>query len=100
MTDLGVVLLLVVAFIAAFGLLYVIAVFVREHRIVLKSGELTFTMLLMLALGVMIGAWFSGGFAVLAVAAAFLFLAVIWWVYTLYRRRTRDKTGRPRGSRA
>lgn len=82
----GTVLLLLVAFVAAVGLLFAVAAALKNWVFELSPREWGYTVVLTFSLGVLTAAYFDGDGALELLGMVPIFLAVVWWVARLWRR--------------
>lgn len=77
---------LAVAFLAAVGFVFVLAKALRNWVFELSPGEWGFSFLMTFSLGVLTAAWWDGDGTLILLALIPVFLAIVWWVWRLYRR--------------
>ncbi len=82
----GTVLLLLVAFVAAVGLLFAVAAALKNWVFELSPREWGYTVVLTFSLGVLTAAYFDGDGTLELLGMVPIFLAIIWWVARLWRR--------------
>ena len=82
----GTVLLLLVAFVAAVGLLSAVAAALKNWVFELSPREWGYTVVLTFSLGVLTAAYFDGDGTLELLGMVPIFLAVVWWVARLWRR--------------
>jgi hypothetical protein len=82
----GTVLLLLVAFVAAVGLLFSVAAALKNWVFELSPREWGYTVVLTFSLGVLTAAYFDGDETLELLGMVPIFLAIIWWVARLWRR--------------
>jgi len=78
--------LLLVAFVAAVGLLFAVAAALRSWAFELSPREWGYTVILTFSLGVLTAAYLDGDGTLELVGMVPIFLAVVWWVARLWRR--------------
>ena len=82
----GTVLLLLVAFVAAVGLLFAVAAALKNWVFELSPREWGYTVVLTFSLGVFTAAYFDGDGTLELLGMVPIFLAVVWWFARLWRR--------------
>ena len=82
----GTVLLLLVAFVAAIGLLFAVAAALKNWVFELSPREWGYTVVLTFSLGVLTAAYFDGDGTLELLGMVPIFLAIVWWVARLWRR--------------
>jgi hypothetical protein len=82
----GTVLLLLVAFVAAVGLLFAVAAAWMNWVFELSPREWGYTVVLTFSLGVLTAAYFDGDGTLELLGMVPIFLAIVWWVARLWRR--------------
>jgi hypothetical protein len=80
-------LLLAVAFLAAVGLLFTIATTLKNWAFDLSPREWGYSVILTFSLGVLAAAYLDGDGTLELLATIPIFLAVVWWIARLWRRR-------------
>ena len=82
----GTALLLLVAFVAAVGLLFAVAAALKNWVFELSPRDWGYTVVLRFSLGVLTAAYFDGDGTLELLGMVPIFLAVVWWVARLWRR--------------
>jgi hypothetical protein len=80
-------LFLVVAFLAALSVLFMVATALKRWVFELSPREWGYTVLLAFTFGVLLAGWFDGDGTLEFVSGLVIFLAFVWWVARLWRRR-------------
>ena len=86
MTAPGADILLVVAFVAAIGLLFAVAAALKNWVFELSPREWGYTVVLTFSLGILTAAYLDGDGTLELLGIVPIFLAVVWWVARLWRR--------------
>ena len=86
MTAPGADILLVVAFVAAIGLLFAVAAALKNWVFELSPREWGYTVVLPFSLGILTAAYLDGDGTLELLGMVPIFLAVVWWVARLWRR--------------
>ena len=82
----GTALLLLVAFVAAVGLLFAVGAALKNWVFELSPREWGYTVVLTFSLGVLTAAYFDGDGTLELLGMVPIFLAIVWWVARLWRR--------------
>ena len=82
----GTVILLLVAFVAAVGLLFAVAAALKNGVCELSPRDWGYTVVLNVSLGVLTAAYFDGDGTLELLGMVPIFLAVVWWAARLWRR--------------
>ncbi|MHB8430191.1 MAG: hypothetical protein ACYDDZ_06625 [Acidimicrobiales bacterium] len=78
--------LLVVAFVAAIGLIFMVAMALKNWVFELSPREWGYSVILTFSLGVLTAAYFDGDGTLELLAMIPIFLAFVWWVARLWHR--------------
>ena len=79
-------LLILIAFVAAIGLIFMVATALKNWVFELSPREWGYTVILTYSLGVLTAAYLDGDGTLELLATVPIFLAVVWWVARLGRR--------------
>lgn len=82
---LGTDLLIALAFLAALGVVLLLAKMARNLVVQLTPGEWLYTVVLTFSLGVLAAAYLDDDGTLMLVALIPVFLGIVWWVYRVVR---------------